>query len=58
MQKEYVKAETADVYSAALLSGMMRNEELNVIEPLYNALSADVKASRYGKNIAEKARCR
>ena len=54
MQKEYVKAETADVYSAALLSGMMRNEELNVIEPLYNALSADVKASRYGKNIAEK----
>ena len=50
---DYIKANPEKVYSAALLSTMLR-DTLSVIEPLYNSLSEKVKASSYGKTISEK----
>ncbi|MDD4820684.1 MAG: TlpA disulfide reductase family protein [Flavobacteriales bacterium] len=49
----YIKANPDKVYSAALLSNMLR-DSLSTIDPLYNAFSENVKASSYGKKISEK----
>ena len=53
VQKEYIAKNPQSVYSAVLLSGMLR-EDLKEIEPLFDAFSADVKVSKYGKQITEK----
>lgn len=53
LEYEYVKQNQSSNYSAVLLSQNLRGD-IKVIEPLYNALSADVKASQVGKAIGER----
>ncbi len=53
LQKKYIAENPQSIYSAALLAGMLR-DDLKEIEPLFNAFTADVKASKYGKQIADK----
>ncbi|MBR4402206.1 MAG: TlpA family protein disulfide reductase [Flavobacteriales bacterium] len=53
LEYEYVKQNPASVYSAVLLSQNLRGD-INVIEPLYNALSAEVKESQVGKTVGER----
>lgn len=53
IQKEYIAKNPQNIYSALLLSGMLR-DDLKEIEPLFDAFSADVKVSKYGKQITEK----
>lgn len=53
IQKEYIAKNPQSVYSAVLLTGMLR-DDLKEIEPLFDAFSADVKVSKYGKQIADK----
>lgn len=53
LQKKYIAENPQSVYSAALLTGMLR-DDLKEIEPFFDAFSADVKVSKYGKQIADK----
>ena len=53
IRKKYIADNPQSVYSAALLSDMLR-EDPSVIIPLFEALSPAVKDSKYGKTIAAK----
>lgn len=53
IQKKYIAETPQSVYSAALLTGMLR-DDMKEIEPLFDAFTANVKASKYGKQIADK----
>lgn len=53
LQRQYIAARPQSIYSAALLSGMLR-EDPSVIVPLFEAFAPAVKESRYGKAIADR----
>lgn len=53
LQRQYIAARPQSIYSAALLSGMLR-EDPSVIVPLFEAFAPVVKESRYGKAIADR----
>lgn len=53
LQRQYIAARPQSIYSAALLSGMLR-EDPSVLVPLFEAFAPAVKESRYGKAIADR----
>ena len=53
LQRQYIAARPQSIYSAALLSGMLR-EDPSVTVPLFEAFAPAVKESRYGKAIADR----